>query len=131
MAQKILEDVNLYEEVLTIDASTLDHSPNLGQSNAWRSLGVVAKPGETINIYVGTEEGRANSKYEVLFTQNYAVSGTWQCGTVQIGNGKTELTVPSGKFNMDAEKGGNVYIRPGSGCYEKQKINVYNPVFDS
>ena len=124
MAQKILEDVNLYEEVLTIDASILDHSPNLGQSNAWQSLGIVAKPGETINIYVATEKGREQTKYEVLFTQNYAESGTWQSGTVQIGNGKTELTVPSGKFNMDAEKGGNVYIRPVSGWYEKQKINV-------
>lgn len=68
--------------MLTIDGSILDFSPNLGQANAWQSLGVVAKPGETINIYVGTEEGRAHTKYEVLFTQNYAESGTWNLGTV-------------------------------------------------
>ena len=124
IAQKILDDVNLNKEVLTIDGSILDFSPNLGQANAWQSLGVVAKPGETINIYVGTEQGRAHTKYEVLFTQNYAESGTWNLGTVQIGNGKNEVTVPSGKFNMDVEKGGNVYIRPVSGWYEQQKINV-------
>ena len=124
MAQKILNDVNLDKEVINLDSTIVTNSPNLGQGNAWQSLGIVEKPGDTINLYVGTEEGREHTKYEVLFTQNYAESGTWSLGTTTIGNGKTELTVPQGNFNIDAEKGGNVYIRPASGFYEGQKISV-------
>ena len=124
MAQNLLNDANLSKDVITLDASILDNSPNLGQANAWQSLGVAVKPGDNISIYVGTEEGRQNSQFEVLFTQNYAESGTWNSGTVKIGVGKTDIQVPEGKFNMDVEKGGNVYIRPVSGFHEKQSINV-------
>lgn len=124
MAQNLLNDANLNKEVITLDASIVNSAPNLGQGNAWQSLGVAVKPGDEISIYVGTESGREHSKFEVLFTQNYAESGTWNSGTVTIGVGKNDIQVPEGSFNMDAEKGGNVYIRPVSGFHEKQNINV-------
>ena len=124
MAQNLLDDANLDNEVITLDASILDYSPNLGQANSWQSLGVVAKPGDELSIYVGTEDGREHSKFEVLFVQNYAESGTWNSGIVKIGVGKNDITVPEGTFKMDAEKGGNVYIRPVSGFHEKQNIKV-------
>lgn len=124
MAQNLLNDANLNKDVLTLDASILDYSPNLGQGNSWQSLGVAVKPGDNISIYVGTEAGREHSQFEVLFTQNYAESGSWNSGVVRIGVGKNDIQVPKGRFNMDVEKGGNVYIRPVSGFYEKQKINV-------
>ena len=124
MAQNLLNDANLDKDVITLDASILDYSPNLGQANSWQSLGVAVKPGDNISIYVGTEAGREHSQFEVLFTQNYAESGSWNSGVVRIGVGKNDIQVPEGRFNMDVEKGGNVYIRPVSGFYEKQKINV-------
>ena len=124
MAQNLLNDANLDKDVITLDASILDYSPNLGQANSWQSLGVAVKPGDNISIYVGTEAGREHSQFEVLFTQNYAESGSWNSGIVRIGVGKNDIQVPEGRFNMDVEKGGNVYIRPVSGFYEKQKINV-------
>lgn len=124
MAQNLLNDAKLNKDVLTLDASILDYSPNLGQGNSWQSLGVAVKPGDNISIYVGTEAGREHSQFEVLFTQNYAESGSWNSGVVRIGVGKNDIQVPEGRFNMDVEKGGNVYIRPVSGFYEKQKINV-------
>lgn len=124
MAQNLLNDANLSNDIITLDASILDYSPNLGQANSWQSLGVAVKPGDNISIYVGTEEGRSHSEFEVLFTQNYAESGTWNSGIVRIGVGKTDIQVPEGTFNMDVEKGGNVYIRPVYGFYETQNINV-------
>lgn len=124
LAEEILNDTKLSSEVIELDSTIINNNPNLGQENAWQSLGIVAKPGEELTFYVGTEEGRAHTTYEVLFTQNYAESGTWRLGTATIGNGKTQVTVPNGSFNMDVEKGGNVYIRPANGFYEGQKISV-------
>lgn len=124
LAQNLLNDVNLSQNVKVLDASILTNSPNLGQGNAWQSLGVVAKPGDEISIYVGTEAGRQNSRFEVLFTQNYAESGTWSSGVIEIGVGKNDIQVPQGSFNMDVEKGGNIYIRPVKNFYDKQNIQV-------
>lgn len=124
MAQSILDDVKLDNEVLKIDGSILDYSPNLGQSNSWQSLGVAVKPGDDISIYIGTEAGREHSEFEVLFTQNYAESGTWNSGIVKVGVGKNDIKVPEGSFNMNVEKGGNVYIRPIKGFHENQDIRV-------
>lgn len=124
MAQNILDDTNLNNDVKVIDGSILDYNPNLGQNNAWQALGVSVRPGDQISIYVGTEAGRENTKFDVLFTQNYAESGSWNAGTVRIGVGKTDIDVPKGSFDMDVEKGGNVYIRPVSGWYENQNIKV-------
>lgn len=124
LAEGILNDTELNSKVIELDSTIVNNNPTLGQANAWQSLGIVAKPGDELTFYVGTEASRPNTKYEVLFTQNYAESGTWRLGTTTIGNRKTQVTVPSGDFNMDVEKGGNVYIRPLSGFYEGQKINV-------
>ena len=124
MAQNLLNDANLNKDVINIDASILNDSPNLGQGNAWQSLGVAVKPGDNISIYVGTEAGREHSEFEVLFTQNYAESGSWNSEIIKIGVGKNDIQVQDGNFDMDVEKGGNVYIRPVKGYHENQNIKV-------
>lgn len=88
MAQNLLNDENISKGVINIDVSILNDSLNLGQVNTWQSLGLAVKPGDNISIYVGTKVGREHSEFEVLFTQNYAESESWNSKITKIGVGK-------------------------------------------
>ena len=115
-AQDLLDDVNLNDRIVTLDPTI--HNINIknpiGQSNHYQALGVAVKPGDKVNIYIGSE--RANTEFKLAITQHNAESGTAvQTYSQNLKVGKNEITIPQSAFNMDYEKGGNLYL-----AYDKQ-----------
>lgn len=113
-AEDILQDKDLKDELIPIDAKISNHWPgnNLGQSNDWQSLGVAVKPGDKINIYIGKTGGYQNTTFQLGISQHFGESNTAiQTYSQELKVGKNEITIPESAFNMDCEKGGNLYLR--------------------
>lgn len=121
-AQDILQDKELKDELIPIDAKISNHWPgnNLGQSNDWQSLGVAVKPGDKINIYIGKTGQYQNTTFQLGISQHYGESNTAiKTYSQELKVGKNEITIPESAFNMDCEKGGNLYLRFSNKNFEE------------
>ncbi len=111
-AEKILNDEHI-DDVITLN-------PNISNSynghvkfamtiSDYQPLGIVARPGETINVYVGSN-GAINA--QVIFTQYHAEASEWNKAytTESLHKGLNIITVPQIGSSTD-ERGGSVYIR--------------------
>ena len=72
LAQDLLDDQNISQEIVQLDASLRDNGAALGMANAWQSLGAVARPSvdensqqKTISVYMGSSD--ANTQVEIAF----------------------------------------------------------------
>ena len=70
---------------------------------------MAVKPGDKVNIYIGSEN--KNTKFNLAITQFNAESGTAYKVIKELSVGKNEITIPETAFDMNYEKGGNLYIR--------------------
>lgn len=78
-AQDLLDDINLNDNIKTLDPDISNHwgnTNNIGQSNDWQALGVVAKPGDKINIYIGSDRKAQDTEFELAINQFNGESGT-------------------------------------------------------
>ncbi len=122
-AQDLLEDVKLNDKIIDLDSEIRNTKNTIGQSNNYQALGVAVKPGDKINIYIGSKN--KNSKFNLAITQHYAESGTAvQTYSQQLSVGKNEITIPESAFDMDYEKGGNLYLSFASDYNDNQKVQV-------
>ncbi len=119
LAQDLLNDQNISQEVITLDASIRDNGAAIGMSNAWQSLGAVARPStdendqqKTISVYMGSSD--ANTQVEISFLQAYGQPGQYISKSTVIKPGRTEITIPE-IFTADVEKGGAVMAKVKSG----------------
>ena len=119
LAQDLFEDQNLSEKIVTLDASLRDNGAAIGISNAWQSLGAVARPSiddnsqqKTISVYMGSSD--ANTQVEIVFLQAYGQPGKYISKSTVIKPGRTEITIPE-IFTTDVEKGGAVMAKVKSG----------------
>ncbi|MBS5950526.1 MAG: M60 family metallopeptidase [Clostridium sp.] len=127
-AQDLFNDIKLSDNIKTLDVGIRNNTSNdgghtIGQSNDYQALGVAVKPGDTVNIYIGSS--RKDTKFKLAITQHNGESGTYikeynQLLTV----GKNEITIPDSPFDMDYEKGGNLYLRFNSGFNDGQEVQV-------
>ncbi len=120
-AEKILHDEKI-NDVITLNPNISNYyNGHLGFAmtiNDYQPLGIVAKPGDEIAVYVGSN-GATN--IQVVFTQYYAEANTWNYATANLQKGQNIITVPKIGSASD-ERGGSVYIRYTS------KPDVKNPI---
>ncbi len=109
-AEDILNDKKI-DDVITLDPNYSNSYVNPGFAmtiNDYQPLGVVAKPGEKLTIYVGSKN--KNPNIQVVFSQFYAEAGTWNNAIGNLKVGQNIIDVPT-IGNAEAERGGSVYIR--------------------
>ena len=122
-AQDLLDDVKLGDKILTLDSEIRNTGQTIGQSNNLQSLGVAVKPGDKVTIYIGSNN--KNSQFKLGITQHNAESGTAiQYYNQNLKVGKNEIVIPESAFNMDYEKGGNLYLRFESNYNDNQIVQV-------
>lgn len=111
-AEDLLNDIKLSDKIITLDPGirNIGTQKSIGQSNDYQALGVAVKPGDKVTIYIGSP--RKDTKFKLGITQHYAESGSALTTYSQdLVVGKNEISIPESAFNMDYEKGGNLYLR--------------------
>ncbi len=111
-AEDLLNDIKLSDKIITLDPRirNIGTQKSIGQSNDYQALGVAVKPGDKVTIYISSP--RKDTKFKLGITQHYAESGSALTTYSQdLVVGKNEITIPDSAFNMDYEKGGNLYLR--------------------
>ena len=122
-AQDLLNDINLNDKIITLDPGIRNDGKTIGQSNSSQALGVAVKPGDKVNIYIGSS--RKDTKFTLKISQHYGESGTAvQTYSQKLSVGKNEITIPESAFDMDYEKGGNLYLEFASGYADGQVVQV-------
>ncbi|MDV4151299.1 M60 family metallopeptidase [Clostridium sp. AL.422] len=123
-AEDLLNDVTLNDKIITLDSSIHNLAPQntIGQSNNYQSLGVAVKPGDKVNIYIGST--RKNTKFELALTQFNAESGTAYKVIQELSVGKNEVEIPETGFDMNYEKGGNLFISLKSQFSDSNEFKV-------
>lgn len=123
-AQDLLDDKLLSDNIITLDSSIHNLAPQntIGQSNNYQALGVAVRPGDKVTIYIGSE--RKDTKFDLVLTQFNAESGTAYKVINTLSVGKNEIEIPATGFDMNYEKGGNLYIGLKSGFAESNVFKV-------
>ncbi|MCG6589124.1 calcium-binding adhesion protein, partial [Clostridioides difficile] len=83
------------------------NSNNLGMQNDWQALGVAARAGDEITVYVGSKSGKTP---KLIYTQYYGESGAYKSGEINLKTGKNVIQL-SKLHSLDIECGGSLYIR--------------------
>lgn len=124
-AQDLLNDKALNDEIITLDSTihNVGKQNTIGQSNNYQALGVAVKPGDKVNIYIGSPD-RKDTKFDLVLTQFNAESGTAYKVIKELSIGKNEIEIPKTGFDMNYEKGGNLYIGLKSGFAENNTFKV-------
>ncbi|MDU4890329.1 MAG: M60 family metallopeptidase [Clostridium sp.] len=124
-AQDLLNDVSLNDKIITLDSTIHNLNPQntIGQINNYQALGVAVKPGDKVNIYIGSPN-RKDTKFDLVLTQFNAESGTAYKVIKELTIGKNEIEIPETGFDMNYEKGGNLYIGLKSGFADSNTFRV-------
>ena len=120
-AQDLFNDINLNDNIKVIDPTISNYwsSQKIGQSNDWQALGIAVKPGDKVTIYIGSDRADKLTEFDLAITQHYGESGTaYQVYDQKLKIGKNEIVIPESGFDMDYEKGGNLYIRFGNAKFD-------------
>lgn len=94
--------------------------------NAWQPLGVTAKAGEEIIVYVGSSNVAtgANAWLQLVATQYNSESGEVVSQPIQLKVGRNEIMVPE-LVTFDAEHGGALYVQyTGSNAEDRYSVRV-------
>ncbi len=111
-AEKILKDEKI-DDVITLNPEISNsyngHVKFAMTISDYQPLGVVARPGETLNIYVGTNSSKVN--IQLVYTQYHAEAAAWnKTETIALQKGLNVVTVPT-IGSATEERGGSIYIR--------------------
>lgn len=124
-AQDLLNEVSLQDEIITLDSTiyNIGAQNTIGQTNNYQSLGVAVKPGDKVTLYIGSPN-RSDTKFDLVLTQFNAESGTAYKVIKELKIGKNEIEIPETGFDMNYEKGGNLYIGLKSGFADNNTFKV-------
>ena len=116
----ILSDLDYAEKILKDEKidDVIELNPNISNSynghlgfamtiSDYQPLGVVARAGEKIAVYVGS---KGNVNAEIVYTQYHAEANAWQTKSAKLVKGENIFTVPQIGSSSD-ERGGSLYIR--------------------
>ncbi|MDO4275017.1 MAG: fibronectin type III domain-containing protein [Eubacteriales bacterium] len=80
--------------------------------NAWQPLGVSARAGETITVFVGhsTKKTGTSAEMKLFVTQNHAEASSFAKEIATLNVGRNEVTIPSIQ-SIAAEQGGQLYVQ--------------------
>ncbi|MDB3086146.1 calcium-binding adhesion protein [Clostridioides difficile] len=101
------QDINVSGKYKDKSGNYTIKSNNLGMGNDWQALGVAARAGDEITIYVGSKSGKTP---KLIYTQYYGESGAYKSGEINLNTGKNVIQL-SKLHSLDAERGGSLYIR--------------------
>lgn len=101
------QDINVSGKYKDKSGNYTVKSNNLGMGNDWQALGVAARAGDEITIYVGSKSGRTP---KLIYTQYYGESGAYKSGEINLNTGKNVIQL-SKLHSLDVECGGSLYIR--------------------
>ncbi len=122
-AEKILKDENLNDVMIVnpnISNTYNGHLKFAMTINDYQPLGIVARPGDTLNVYVGSTTGNVN--IELVYTQFYAEAGSWS-KTYSLQKGQNIITIDA-IGSATSERGGSVYVRYKSAPSATNQIKV-------
>lgn len=108
-AEKILNDEALNDVIVlnpNISNSYNNHIKFAMTLNDYQPLDIVAKKGDTLNVYVGST---GNVNVQLVYTQYYAEAGTWS-KTYNLKKGQNIVEI-DGIGSGSSERGGSVYVR--------------------
>lgn len=117
-AEQLYIDSQVDSEIMVVNQGITNTGNNLGMSNDNQALGLSARAGDELTVYVGSN----GTVPELVFTQVYGESGKYQ-KTVKLQKGRNVIQVPE-IHNMDVEKGGNIYVRYPSGSATNGDVKV-------
>ncbi|MFJ7736440.1 M60 family metallopeptidase [Lysinibacillus sp. NPDC097287] len=117
-AEQLYTDSQVDSEIMVVNQGITNTGNNIGMSNDNQALGLSARAGDDLTVYVGSN----GTLPELVFTQVYGESGKYQ-KTVKLKKGRNVIQVPK-IHDMDVEKGGNIYVRYPSGSPTKGDIKV-------
>lgn len=136
-AQAVLEERGLRAPVAVDPSVRAAVNANVGGLNAWQPLGVAAKAGDEVAVYVGGAGAAAGSAMplRLIATQYHSEVNAWQktvVGTLKVG--MNTVTIPS-LVSLDVEKGGALYVEyVSSGAPRSYAVRVVGgadiPVLD-
>ena len=112
-ARRLFADKELNDKITDLDILINPGGTNTGYGNDWQALGLAAKAGETIKVYLSRDiaDDAINRDVYLGYEQNYAESGS-AIVKEQIKLNPGENTIKIDKlFDYDVEKGGNLYVR--------------------
>lgn len=107
--QATLDDV--YHVFSDISAS-YDSQLKTGGLNSWQPLGISAKAGEKLIIYVGKDGAKSGTStpLKLIATQQHAESSQLSSEVKTLKIGRNEVTIPE-LTSTDVEKGGALYVQ--------------------
>lgn len=117
-AEQLYTDSKVDSEIMVVNQGITNTGNTIGMSNDNQALGLSARAGDELIVYVGTN----GVVPELVFTQYYAESGKFE-QKVKLQKGRNVIQVPK-IHNMDVEKGGNIYVRYPSGSSTKGEVKV-------
>ena len=111
-AEQLLNDTNLNDKITEVDILINAGGTNTGYGNDWQALGLAAKAGETIKVYLSRDiaDDAINRDVYLAYEQNYAESGTAISQPIKLNPGENTIKIEA-LNNYDKEKGGNLYVR--------------------
>ncbi len=118
--------LNSVQYVKSSISSKYDSQLSTGGLNAWQPLGISAKAGDQIIIYVGKENaaGGAKTNLQLIATQQHANSDEMWKVISDLKVGRNVIDIPS-LTSEDVEKGGALYIQyTGDNQNEKYAYRV-------
>lgn len=118
--------LNSVQYVKSSISSQYDSQLSTGGLNAWQPLGISAKAGEQVIIYVGKENAASGTKtnLQLIATQQHANSDEMGKVISTLNVGRNVIDIPS-LTSEDVEKGGALYIQyTGNNSNEKYAYRV-------
>ena len=82
-------------------------SNDLGMGNDWQALGLAARAGDEITVYVGSTGSRTP---QLIYTQYYGESGAYKSKEITLKKGKNVIQIEK-LHDLDVERGGSLYVR--------------------
>ena len=123
-----LLDASLQDTVTVHTTITSKRDSHLGFTglNAWQPLGVTAKAGDQIVVYVGSNNVTtgSNAWLQLVATQYNSESGQLASQPIQLKVGRNEITIPE-LVTFDAEHGGPLYVQyTGNNTADQYSVRV-------
>lgn len=128
-ARQLYEEEAQLEDIVSISSeisAKYDTKLKTSGLNAWQPLGVSAKAGDTIVIYVGKNGASTGSstQLQLVATQQHAESSDVGKVITNLKVGRNEITIPS-LISTDVEKGGALYIQyTGNNANDEYAVRV-------
>lgn len=124
-AYSLLNAEDLKDRVTKVDILINSDGVNTGYGNHWQALGLAARAGEEIKVYLSRDisDTSANRDVYLAYEQNYAESGSAISEPIKLNPGENTISIEKLVSYDEVERGGNLYVRM-TGTPEERGTNI-------